>query len=267
MISIPMDHPLPQYQIRYKNYDTFLYFVALHLPRGSTVIDVGANVGDSLAAMASSNDKLHFICVEPEPLFFEYLKKNAELIAASGENMNIELHDVLIANRNEYSGLMRESGTSHGIIKNRDKTAIKSKKIDDILSTDQKNSVSLLKVDVDGFDYDVIESASKTIKKSKPLIYFEATPNSKSQFEKFKNLIILLQKNKYANWTAFDNYGNLILSSTNPETIIELLLYVQLQRRNSEIAPTIWYLDIFCSTSKYEFLHKNILNSYLSDIL
>ena len=50
-LCLPKDHLLPHYQREHRLYDRFLPFVARALPAGTAAIDVGANCGDTLAAM------------------------------------------------------------------------------------------------------------------------------------------------------------------------------------------------------------------------
>jgi tRNA G46 methylase TrmB len=77
-IKLPPGHELPEYREVYPKYDTFLGKLARILPPGSTVIDIGANVGDLLASMITQNKELNFLCIEPDSLFFEYLVSNSK---------------------------------------------------------------------------------------------------------------------------------------------------------------------------------------------
>ena len=68
-IVIPPDHRLRVCQNAYKQYDRFPPHLAKYLEDGSVVIDVGANVGDTVAAMVSSNDRLRYVCDEADDVF------------------------------------------------------------------------------------------------------------------------------------------------------------------------------------------------------
>src|ERR1700723_972882 len=76
-IRLPADHLLPFYQSMYGTYDKFLPHLVRYLEPQATVIDVGANCGDTLAGMYDANDRLNYICVEPDEVFFRYLSENA----------------------------------------------------------------------------------------------------------------------------------------------------------------------------------------------
>src|SRR5260221_6312403 len=76
-IRLPADHLLPFYQSMYGTYDKFLPHLVRYLQPPATVIDVGANCGDTLAGMYDANDRLSYISVEPDEAFFQYLSENA----------------------------------------------------------------------------------------------------------------------------------------------------------------------------------------------
>ncbi|MEI7464384.1 MAG: hypothetical protein WCJ87_03490 [Burkholderiales bacterium] len=50
-ILMPKNHRLAEYKKRHRLYDQFLPHLARYLPTGGVVVDIGANVGDTLAAM------------------------------------------------------------------------------------------------------------------------------------------------------------------------------------------------------------------------
>lgn len=59
-LQIPIDHRLPLYQSQFANYDRFLPHLAKQLDSNDLVIDIGANVGDTVAAMLLENPNLRF---------------------------------------------------------------------------------------------------------------------------------------------------------------------------------------------------------------
>ena len=54
-IELPAEHLFPSFQEKHKLYDRFLPHLCKYLAPGSTILDVGANCGYSLAAMYNSN--------------------------------------------------------------------------------------------------------------------------------------------------------------------------------------------------------------------
>jgi hypothetical protein len=72
-IVLSADSRLPEIKERYPTYDGFLPCLAKNLS-GGWIIDIGANVGDSLYSLLDAKNT-RFVCVEPENEFFELLKQ------------------------------------------------------------------------------------------------------------------------------------------------------------------------------------------------
>ena len=66
----------------------------------------------------------------------------------------------------------KKHGIHKGILK---KTSNRITSLDSILKKNKKR-VRLIKIDVDGYELEVLKSAEKTLKKEKPIIYFELAP-------------------------------------------------------------------------------------------
>src|SRR5258708_30770630 len=80
-LYLPTTHALPRYQAAHRLYDRFLGVLGDCLPEDSLVIDIGANIGDSAAALCGMGRK-RVICVEGSPDFFQCLTKDGQLIEA-----------------------------------------------------------------------------------------------------------------------------------------------------------------------------------------
>jgi len=79
-ILLPSDHLLPSYQKKHRTYDRFLYYLVSSLEDDSSVIDVGANIGDTVCSMIQSNSHLNYYCIEGDNYFYSYLLKNIKKI-------------------------------------------------------------------------------------------------------------------------------------------------------------------------------------------
>ena len=106
--------------------------------------------------------------------------------------------------------------------------------------------VCLLKTDVDGFDYDVLNSASSTIKKYKPIIFFELQYSDAAQKNGFRETLESLLSEGYNDFTIFDNFGEVMFRSSQIREIIQLMEYIW--RQNLGLANrTIYYFDILAA--------------------
>jgi len=77
-IILPPDHNLSLYNYLYLEYDKFISIVVKDLAKNTSVIDIGANVGDTVCRMIQSNNKLHYYSIEADNFFFNYLNLNVE---------------------------------------------------------------------------------------------------------------------------------------------------------------------------------------------
>jgi len=74
MIKLDSGHVLPAYKKEHINYDRFLpHLVGFINDEDSIVVDIGANYGDTLAALAISNSNLTYICIEVCIDSYDYL--------------------------------------------------------------------------------------------------------------------------------------------------------------------------------------------------
>jgi FkbM family methyltransferase len=125
---------------------------------GQTVIDVGANYGDSSIWWAKTFG-CKVVAFEPLVNVFNVLVENIKL-----NNADVVAHNLALGNGDDIIG--RSDGnmfSSGGDVK------IRSAKLDSY----SFESVDLLKIDVEGFEMDVLEGAENTIRRFKPRIIIE----------------------------------------------------------------------------------------------
>ena len=247
-IFLPSYSEIPKYQELYKKYDKFLPYLASHINIDETIIDIGANVGDSLAGMIEQNSNCSYLCIEADEYFFDFLCKNTQRIQAKISNSKIFVNNSLVGKNITGVSLEGERGTKHAVIDSNGK--IKSKPLDEIVSMYPKiNNIRLLKSDVDGFDYDVINSSLEVVKKYKPLIFFECQYDSKWQLDGYLKLFYTLDRIGYDRYIVLDNFGDIMLQTSEIKIIKQLLEYIERQN-NKESTRTIYYFDILA-------VHKN----------
>jgi hypothetical protein len=123
--------------------------------------------------------------------------------------------------------------------------------------------VRLIKSDVDGFDYDVIDSAADTIKNFTPLIYFECLCYTVSQKMGFENTIERLSGLGYINWIVFDNFGEVVLRCSDYSIVCQMINYIW--RQNLERSTrTIYYIDVLAYVDGDSQLVDEVVDGYLS---
>jgi FkbM family methyltransferase len=123
------------------------------LRRSGTIIDIGANVGDSLALIAQYCN-LNVLCVEASDFFYDYLKRNISRNFAGRATAKHAF--VMSGDESTPRGLMHWGGTA----KPADiPFAEKSEAISIRRLLSSIEHVALLKIDTDGLDLELILSA------------------------------------------------------------------------------------------------------------
>jgi FkbM family methyltransferase len=256
-IILPADHLLPAYQRMYPNYDRFLPHLAKYISPEDVIVDVGANVGDTLAGMVAQNSEARYICVEPDAFFFQFLEKNISRMKGTIDCLNIEAIQALVGKNVSNVSLVGQAGTKHALIGGTGE--IKSRPLDEIISSDSK--VRLLKSDVDGFDYDVLDSSMGVINKDCPIIFFECQFDEIKQKNHYMNTLHTLEAAGYCDWIIFDNFGEVVLRASSLSVVSQLLDYVW-QQNIGAATRTIFYFDILCTTKIDSLLINDVLRDY-----
>lgn len=140
-----------------------------------TVLDIGANIGCTSILFGSRAEKV--VSFEPSPSTYRFLEKNVQ---ASGLD-NVELKNVgLGKNAGRFELTFAANNRAGGFVSNRMQASaghqIESIEIvqgDAFLEDLGITKVDFIKIDVEGFERDVIEGLSKTISASRPIVTLE----------------------------------------------------------------------------------------------
>ncbi len=176
--------------------------------QGDFIIDIGANVGDSLTAMWNhTNDR--FICIEPVEEFFNLLSDNVRNLEKP-DRVHIERAFITDNMEGAYSAKVNPSGTASMERLKDEKPKTPSKTVDFLLKERnvKSESIDLLKIDTDGFDGDCLISARSLLKNGNALLYWENCYRTYMQYEKYLEAYDLLNHEGYSTFFIFDNYGN-----------------------------------------------------------
>jgi FkbM family methyltransferase len=259
-LEIPENFALPEYQEKFRLYDRFLPVLVKQLPQNTLIVDVGANIGDTLYSIIQCCDN-QIICIEASEFFFELLKKNVNNLP-SEFNSRVDFFNDFIGS-GIFSGVLEHS--SAGTARVIDGTNnIDFKKLDEIILKNYNNkSVSLIKVDTDGFDFDVIKSSDETLRSNEPILFWENYIETIQNVKDYNDLYIYLDSIGYKYFCVFDNYGNIILQDADLDALFDLNNYLFSMSKNYG-HRTIYYTDVVSSTDKYETILKESISRFKS---
>jgi FkbM family methyltransferase len=159
-------------------WDPHLTGIVAGLPPSALVCEVGSNIGASLLTMVRAREDLRFVCFEPSNRFLPYLRANVN-VNALAERVTVEPR--LVGPDGERWQLTSNTSTGSVVAGRYDRHLL--------LETQAMTSVGLdgyfsalgtppafLKIDTDGFDHKVLESARDLLTGARPTVFVEYTP-------------------------------------------------------------------------------------------
>lgn len=183
-----------------------------HLPQGGTFVDIGTNIGyHSLFAASYLKNTGHVHSFEPLPRLFKQFTSSVAL----NRFTNIVPHNVGLAEKDgEHTIFLREeniAGSSLFDLTNKidnfvaaESETIQLKKLDTYLP--QLDRIDVVKMDIEGYEYEALLGAQETLKRLHPTIVMEFSPIFYFQDyeEKTEKLLSLLESLGYAFFTLED---------------------------------------------------------------
>jgi len=230
-LCLPRDHPLPSFQRQHPTYCWNLPRIAALVQRkypDLMMIDVGANVGDTVA-LCRSTASYPILCFEGDSHYFELLTQNLKHFPQTYAHQ-LFLGD---ANASIPASVEMARGTGRIVYANAraEGSKIKIATLDAFLEDHPAfRAAKLLKIDTDGYDLRILRGAMKYIQEAKPVLFFEydrvfldaVGDNGLEMFGR-------LAENGYEPALFYDNRGRLILSTSvqNRPLITQLDNYIR----------------------------------------
>lgn len=257
-LELPDEHKLDLYQKEHRMYDRFLPFLSRALAGKKGVIyDIGANVGDTVCAIRRDTMN-RIIAIEGSEYFFEMLKTNIEANFSEQEREEIILTNKMIGS-GVFDGVLEEYDGSARLNLSSETTSVFTA-LDSIASLNHE--ALLIKSDTDGFDFDVLNSAMKTIEKDQPVLFFENEIIKEEFKEEFIKVYKKLKSLKYDTIYLFDNFGNVLMKTSSFDALESLNSYIETMN-NGKSTRTFYFCDVLCCTAKHKEKVDEAVESYL----
>ncbi|MDC3058877.1 FkbM family methyltransferase [Candidatus Pelagibacter sp.] len=151
------------------------------------IIDIGANIGSTSLIMAKMFNDCKIFAIEPTDYAFNKLRGNLEL---NKEIKNkLFLRQLFITNNKEpkkvwSSWNFQNSKNSHkkhlGTLKDIKPNSYVG--LEQFINDEKITNVDFIKIDVDGYELDVLKSGEKFLTDNKPIIFIEIAPYLYSEF-------------------------------------------------------------------------------------
>jgi len=234
---LPLSHALPIYLRDCQLYDDLPRRLARFV-RGRygplCAIDVGANVGDSIAAFRPEPQD-RFLAIEPSSKFATCLKRNFG-------PPQVEILEKALSDQPMQSGLkiVERSGTASVISGDSEHSQMGAHTLDDLIASKKEfEALNILKVDTDGNDFAVIRGAKETIGRFRPVVMLECDLFDNGAYvDDVLEVIALLEECGLDSMLAYDNFGFLMssYSSANATPFLDLLYY--------QLISPFYYFDL-----------------------
>ena len=181
------------------------------------ILDIGAHTG--IYSLAANNSIKKGQILSFEPHFLNFARLNLNLRGNGFSTRTMFMNTVGKQNQIQPFSVMNNidyltSGGKIGNIKNQFTTQIQTIAIDSFLDKTARNNVKLIKIDVEGNEYQCLQGMIETIKSSKPIIFFECISEKNN-----REIETVLKSHDYSFFIIDDNEG--FLEET--ENIIPIL--------------------------------------------
>lgn len=156
-------------------------------PRGKMFIDIGANIG--VMSMALGFNGFNGIAFEPQPALHDLLKFNVRDFNISCLNWAVGSSNTTVKMpKLRYEDRMNFGGISVGM-----KSPLGSYDVTQVtLDNCALENIGFIKIDVEGYELEVLKGAVETIRKFRPIMYIED-----DRLEKSFNLRKFIKELKY----------------------------------------------------------------------
>lgn len=163
----------------------FLALIPSH--RRRVILDIGANVGTHSLAFAHSFTQVH--AFEPNSSIWPSFERNVRINGFG----NVTLHKLGLADRNEELNLFLIAKTNYGLatfstIEQYDLPLQKAgtarvARGDQYLSERYVTQIDAIKLDVQGFEPEVLRGLTQTLERDRPFVWFEVGPGTQTKIQ------------------------------------------------------------------------------------
>ena len=226
-----------------------------------TIIDIGANIGDTVAFIRNEV-QAEVLCIEADDFYFKILEENSKTLKG------VSLYKGIVGSSSQPGNVQikRERGT--GWVET-SATPVKQMSLDDILAIHPAfSNAKLFKIDTDGYDSFIIKGAANYLQRAKPVVFLEYDPFLLEKNDQQYNAIFdLFKKNGYKYALFYMSYGDFIAGiDITDERLLEQMLHYFAGRRGAFYCDLCVIhesdKDIFTSLCDKEIAHFKSYRNY-----
>jgi len=275
-LNLPNTNPLKNYLRDFPLYDLFVPCLASVISK--TIIDIGANTGDTYAMIRAMADN-RIIAVEPDPEFARLFRHNGKQY-----DEQVELYPYFVSAQPGFGFIEKNDMESTGNVVRTESASPNGaamKSFSEFASRFKlrPDDIGLIKIDTDGFDWDCLNSVGQWLNETPeipqsrlPFVFYEHQTflNNKGPFDAsrpqrsqdFLNALRALRAHQYDHYLVFDNFGTLICQTDDLNTVHQLSEYVaRSQCVNGH--STFYFVDVLAYPAALQAKANEAVSVYL----
>lgn len=221
ILTMPGNNPLVKHYEHFPNYNIELGNLAGIIAKkypDCSMLDIGANVGDTIAVVKSVIN-IPIIAIEGDEFTYKFLQKNSPLfehLYTINQFLGEESKDQIASTIKEgWNTTIIPNSTNDGTGK-----LIKLKSLDEVLITHElfSRNLKLLKIDAEGFDTIILRGATAAISRHNPVLYFEYNRENMDIIEEDGlSTLFSLVKYGYDKIAILDNHNRCLIHTSLAE--------------------------------------------------
>jgi FkbM family methyltransferase len=254
-MRMPAEHPLPAVQHHFPQYNRPLSMAIKAIASSSsgnpnlTVIDVGANIGETVAVIEQLVPDVSYLCIEADEDIARMCRFNHR------DNPRVQTEQCYIGENAGSLVMLQDDGRANASTKlidqaNCDESSHYGRlvRLDTVAGpfADAHHGLSLIKVDTEGYDFSVLRSGGRLIERYRPALYFEWFPDLLTELkEQVWSGFDYLAGFGYLHFVFFSSRGDYYCHLSRPDHFILKSLASTASQNKS-----LGYFDVFSSTDE-----------------
>ena len=254
-MRMPAEHPLPAVLHLFPQYNRPLAMAIKAIASSSsgnadlTVVDVGANIGETVAVIEQLIPDVSYLCIEADEDIARICKFNHR------NNPRVQTEHCYIGENTGTLVILHDDGRANPTTKlidqaNFDESSDYGRlvRLDSVAGpfADAHNALSLIKVDTEGYDFSVLRSGATLIEHYRPALYFEWFPDLLADLqEQVWSGFDFLEGMGYLHFVFFSSQGDYYCHLSKPDHFILKSLASTASQNKS-----LLYFDVFTSTDE-----------------
>jgi FkbM family methyltransferase len=254
-MRMPAEHPLSATLHHFPQYNRPLAMAIKAIASSSsgnpnlTVVDVGANIGETVAVIEQLVPDVSYLCIEADEDIARICRFNHR------GNPRVQIEQCYIGENAGSLVMLQDDGRANPSTKLIDEANFDGSsgygqlvRLDSVAGpfADAHNGLRLIKVDTEGYDFSVLRSGATLIERYRPALYFEWFPDLLTDLqEQVWSGFDFLEGLGYHHFVFFSSQGDYYCHLSRPDHFVLKSLASTASQNKS-----LLYFDVFTSTDE-----------------